>query len=100
MIFTASARKQLERTSYKEKASSVSCVNKGQHITDSVGIVHAAADYVVRPIFYNVANTLFLPSVSLIRGEDQMQNLKKKWDFLKLDKLCVCGNKAQVSFDF
>lgn len=34
---------------YKEKTCSVKCVNKGQHITDSVGIVHAAADYAVRP---------------------------------------------------
>ncbi len=51
----ASDKKRLES---EEKTSSVICVNKGQHITDSVGTVHAAADYAVRPHFFdNVVNT-------------------------------------------
>lgn len=70
-----------ESSFYKEKASSVIRVNKGQHITDSVGIVNAAADYAVRPIFYNVVSTVFLSSVFLIRWCDQMQNLTGKMGF-------------------
>lgn len=67
---------------YKEKTSSVIRANKGQHITDRVGTVHAAADCAVRPLFfYNVVNIVFLSSVFLIHRCDQMQNRRRKMGF-------------------
>lgn len=79
-----------ESSFYKEKTGSVIYVDKGQHTTDSVGIVHVAADDVVRPIFYNVVNTVFLLSVSLIPCDDQIQTLKEKMkDFKAWQTVCA-----------
>lgn len=62
-----------ESSFYKEKDKLCYPCPQSQHITDSVGIVLAAADYVVRPVFYNVVNTVFLSTVFLIHWCNWMQ---------------------------
>lgn len=78
-----------ESSFYKEKTSSVIRVNKGQHITDSVGTVNAAADYVVRPIFLQCGKhclSLLCILLSLMRPDAK---LNRKDGILKLDQVSL-----------
>lgn len=80
MIFTASDRKQLEKAAFTRKRQALLSVSTKANtlLTDSVGIVNATADYVVRPFSFLQCGkhflSFFLSSVSLTHSDDQMQN--------------------------